>query len=86
MTDYAFVVAIQVVDLCGHASPETFVSFFDVGNVDLVPFEDPLPKCLMSCSRLCRLACSLSQHLPENVFFWQSAPFGIIAQEVRCDV
>ena len=84
MTDYAFVVAIHVVDLCGHASSETFVSFFDVGNVDLVPFEGPLPKCLMSCSRLCRLACSLSQHLPD--FFWQSAPFGIIAQEVSCDV
>ena len=37
--------------------------FWMSGNEELVPFEGPLPKFLMSCSRLCRFASSLSQHL-----------------------
>ena len=65
--------------------------FWMSGNEELVPFEGSLPKFLMSCSRLCRFASSLPQHLPEIVFFWQSAAFGNIAQAgelccVRCDL
>ena len=46
MTEYAFVVAIHVLALRGDAFSEAFVTFFDVGNGDLVQFEAPLPSFL----------------------------------------
>ena len=63
MTEYAFVVASHVVDLCGDASSETFVSSWMLGNEEMVLFEGPLLKFYYVLFQAMQIFSSLLQHL-----------------------